>query len=378
MDLSYSSDQQLLKDSAERFVQNDYPFEARRKLVASEDGFSRKNWTVFADLGWLMMPFAEADGGLGGSPVETMILMEAFGAGLVVEPYLATVVLGGGAIAEGGSAAQKAALLPAIGEGKLQLALAYAEETSRFNPARVETTARKDGGGYVLDGVKIAVLNGQSADKLVVSARSKGAVGDEGGLTLFLVDRAAPGVSVRAYTTVDGLRAADITFAGVAVANDAVVGAVDGGLELLQKVIDLGVAAVCAEAVGAMTALNDLTLDYLKTRQQFGVPIGSFQVLQHRMADMYMACEEARSMTLMASIKVSEADARERSRAQSAAKIQIGRAGRLIGQEAVQMHGGIGVTDELSVAHYFKRLTMIDTLFGDVSYHMRRFGALDA
>lgn len=378
MDLSYSSDQQLLKDSAERFVQNDYPFEARRKLVASEDGFSRKNWAVFADLGWLMMPFAEEDGGLGGSPVETMILMEAFGAGLVVEPYLATVVLGGGAIAEGGSAAQKAALLPAIGEGKLHMALAYAEENSRFNPARVETTARKDGGGYVLDGVKIAVLNGQSADKLVVSARSKGAVGDEGGITLFLVDRAAPGVSVRAYTTVDGLRAADITFAGVAVGNDAVVGAVDGGLELLQKVIDLGVAAVCAEAVGAMTALNDLTLDYLKTRQQFGVPIGSFQVLQHRMADMYMACEESRSMTLMASIKVSESDTRERSRAQSAAKIQIGRAGRLIGQEAVQMHGGIGVTDELSVAHYFKRLTMIDTLFGDVSYHMRRFGALDA
>ncbi|MHA1114041.1 MAG: acyl-CoA dehydrogenase family protein [Alphaproteobacteria bacterium] len=378
MDFSLSEDQRLLKESVERFVGNEYSFETRREIVAGAAGFSPEIWAKFAELGWLAMPFPEEFGGLDGSPVDVMVLMEVFGAGLVAEPYLASIVLGGGAVLHGGSDAQKSALLPALAKGKMQLALAYAEEQSRYDPADVETRAEKTDGGYVLSGRKIVAFNAEAADRIVVSARTGGGSRDPGGITLFLVERGAAGLSPRGYGTVDGGRAADLTLDGVRVADDAVLGAPGDGLGLLDLVLDHGAAAVCAEAVGAMQALNDATLDYLKTREQFGVPIGKFQALQHRMADMFMAVTQARAMAAMAAMRLGEPDTTARKRAISAAKVAIGRAGRLIGQEAVQMHGGIGMTDELAVSHYFKRVTMIDHLFGDKDYHLRRFADLDA
>lgn len=378
MDFSLSEEQRLLKESVERFVENDYAFETRRKIVAGAAGFDSGNWAKFAELGWLAVPFPEAHGGLGGSPVDVMVLMQAFGAGLVVEPYLASVVLGGGAVRMGGGEAQQAALLPGLAEGKLHLALAYAEEQSRYDPADVETRAEAADGGYVLTGGKIVAFNAEAADHIVLSARSGGGSRDPKGITLFLVPRGAAGLTLRGYPTVDGGRAADLKLDGVRLGADAVLGAPGDGLALLEAVLDHGTAAVCAEAVGAMQALNDATLEYLKTRKQFGAPIGSFQALQHRMADMFMAVTQARAMAAMATMKLDEADPVARKRAVSAAKVEIGRAGRLIGQEAVQMHGGVGMTDELSVSHYFKRVTMIDHLFGDVDYHLRRFADLDA
>jgi pimeloyl-CoA dehydrogenase small subunit len=375
MDFSLSTEQQLLKDSVDRFIQDDYTFETRREIIASDAGFSAEVWSTFAELGWLGIPFAEELGGFAGTPVETLIVMEGIGRGLVLEPYLATVVLGGGAVAAGGSQAQKEALLPALVEGKLKLALAYAEPQSRFNLNDVATSARKADGGYVLDGHKSVVFHAAAADRIVVSARTAGDRRDEGGITLFLVDGGADGLTRRNYPTVDGLRASDLTLAGVKVGADAVIGEVDDGLALLDQVIDRATAAVCAEALGAMGALHAVTGEYLKTRQQFGRPIGDFQVLQHRMVDMFIACEQSRSMTYMATLKL-DADAAERSKSVSAAKVQIGKAGRFVGQQAVQLHGGMGMTDELNVGHYFKRLTMIDTLFGNTDHHLDRFASL--
>lgn len=378
MDFELSEDQVLLKESVDRFVQDNYAFEQRRKLAATEEGYSEKNWSQFAELGWLGMPFPEAYGGFGGTPVETMIVMEAFGKGLVLEPYLSTVVLGGGAVLLGGSEEQKKAILPPVAEGKTKLALAFAERQSRYNLADVETRAHKDGEAYVLDGMKGVVLGAPSADRFVVAARTDGDSRDRQGITLFLVDKGAQGVRVRGYPTADGGRAGELYLEGVRVGPEAVLGRVGEGLPLLERVIDHGIAAVCAEAVGAMQALNELTLNYLKTRQQFGQPIGKFQVLQHRMVDMYIAHEEAKSMAMMAAIRVTEEDPREREKAMSAAKVQIGKSGRYVGQQGIQLHGGIGMTEEYAAGHYFKRLTMIDRSFGDTDYHLRRFAELSA
>ena len=378
-DFSLTDEQKMLKESAERFIERDYAFAVRQELVASELGFGRENWARFAELGWLAVALPEAHGGLGGSLLDVAVLMEAFGRGLVVEPYVASVMLGGGLVALAGTEAQKDALLPPLAEGNLMLALAHGEPQSRFNLADVETTAKEatDGyDGYVLDGHKSVVLNAAAADKIVVSARTSGAVRDGDGITLFLVDRQTDGVALRPYVTQDGRRAAEVGLAGVKVGGVDVLGAVGGGLPHVERVVDDAIVAVAAEAVGAMDALIAATREYLKTRQQFGVPIGDFQVLQHRVVDMFMACELSRALTYRAAAWQADADARARGRAASALKVQIGKAGKLVGQQAVQLHGAMGMTDELAVGHYFKRLTMIGALFGDAGHHLERFVAL--
>ena len=377
MHLALSAEQKLLRHSVERFVDKEYPFEKRRELAASADGFSREMWAKFAGLGWLGVAIPADHGGLDGTPVETMIVMQAFGRGLVVEPFVSTVVLGGTLVTQGGGEAQRQALLPALAQGKLLLAFAFAEPQSRYNLADVASVARKDGRGFVLDGHKAVVFHADSADKIIVSARTGGGPRDADGISLFLVDAGADGLGLRPYPTVDGLRAAEVTLAGVRVDAEAALGPIDGGLALIERAVDHGIAAVCAEAVGIMAALLAATQDYVKTRNQFGVPIGSFQVLQHRLVDMFMEHELSKSLAHIAAAGVSDPDPRARARAVSAAKARIGKAGRFIGQQAIQLHGGMGMTDELPVGHYFKRLTMIDTLFGDADHHLRRFAELD-
>ncbi len=375
MDFSLSTEQTLLKDSVERFVQDEYEFETRRKLTASEEGFSRDNWAKFAELGWLSMPLAEDYGGLGGGPVETMILMEAFGAGLVVEPYLPTVVLGAGLVEAAGSEAQKQDILPKVAGGEMLLAFAYAEPQSRFNLADIETKAEAASGGYSLSGKKSVVFGASSADKILVTARTGGGPRDTDGVSLFLVDADAAGMARRDYRTVDGSRAADLTFDGVKVDGDRLLGAAGGALPAIEAVTDRAIAALCAEAVGGMQVLHDTTNEYLKTRKQFGVPIGKFQVLQHRMVDMFIELEQSRSMTLMVTLKLDEDEA-ERKKAASGAKAQIGKGGKFVGAQSIQLHGGMGMTDELKVGHYYKRLMMIDIMFGNTDHHLKRFAAL--
>jgi pimeloyl-CoA dehydrogenase small subunit len=331
-------------------------------------------WNQYAELGLLGLPFEEKLGGFGGGAVETMIVMEAFGRGLVLEPYFATVILGGGLLRRAGSDALRAALVPRINAGKLKLAFAHVERQSRYDLADVATEARKDAGGYVLDGAKSVVLHGDCADKLLVTARVTGGRRDRNGVGLFLVDADAAGVTRRGYATQDGLRAAELTLSGVRVAADAVLG--DNALPAIEHVVDEAIAALCAEAVGTMQAMHEATLEYLKTRKQFGRPIGSFQVLQHRSVDMLVALEQARSMAMFAAVMANEADPVERRRAIAAAKAQIGRSGKLIGQEAIQLHGGIGMTMEYKVGHHFKRMTMIDMLFGDADAHLQTLAKL--
>jgi len=376
MDFAFSEEQTLLQDSVTRFIQNDYGFATRQKIVKEEDGFSGSNWRTFAELGWLGVPFAEADGGFGGGAIESMIMLEQFGKGLVVEPYLATVVLAGGALKVAGSAAQKQKYLAGIVDGSLQGALAYVEPQGRFNLADLKTTATRAGDGFVLNGYKAVVLNGPAADFLVVSARSAGGQRDSNGVSLFIVDAGAAGLSRRDYPTVDALRASEITFDNVRVGADALLGELDGGLPALEQVIDEGILAVGSEAVGAMEVLYKATVEYCKTREQFGQPIGKFQVLQHRMVDMFMEHEQSKSLMYMAAMRLDEGYGPEAQKAVSAFKVQVGKSGRFVGQNAIQLHGGMGMTEELSVGHYFKRLTTIDTLFGNVDHHLKRFGAL--
>lgn len=376
MDLSLNEDQKMLKDSVDRFVREQYAFETRRKIAATDRGWLPENWAKFAELGWLAVPFSEEQGGIGGGMVETGIIMEAFGQGLVLEPFLSTVVMGGETIARFGSKTQQEAVLPGLIEGKKQLALAYVERQARYNLADVTTTAKKDGAGYVLNGHKGVVFNAASADHIIVVARTAGGQREEKGITLFLVDAKAKGISRRDYPTQDAFRASEVTLKDVAVGADSVIGQVDGGFPLLEEIIDRATVAVSAEAVGAMDALNAATHEYIKTRQQFGQPIGKFQVLQHRMVDMFTAAQEARSLVLMATIRVDEKNPLARRRAASACKVQIGKSGRIVGQGAVQLHGGMGVTDELIVGHYFKRLTMIDSNFGNHQHHLTRYGQL--
>ena len=377
MDIALSDEQKLLKDSAERFIERDYPFDKRRRLADTEEGFSRDIWNQFAELGWLGLAMPEDHGGLDGTLADTAVLMEALGRGLVVEPYLSTVLLGGELLRLGGSADQQAALIPPLIEGRSLLAFAFTERQSRYNPANVETTARAAGDGYLLDGAKGVVVHGASADKLIVSARVSGDSRDEAGISLFLVDGGAEGVTRRGYPTVDGLHGAEVTLDGVAVGGDDLLGPEGGAYPLIERVIDEASVAICAEAVGIMAVLVDATVEHLKTREQFGAPIGSFQVLQHRAVDMFNALELSRALVYRTAETIATSDdAENRARAASAAKVQIGRAGKLIGQQAIQLHGGMGMTDELFVSHYFKRLTMIGTLFGDADHHLKRFAAL--
>jgi len=370
MDFELTEEQQLLRHSVERYLADHYQFESRKRYAHEPRGWSLIIWKQYADLGLLGLPFAEEYGGSAGGPVETMIVMEEIGRALVLEPYLATVVLGAGFIRLGGSKAMQADILPKIAAGELSLAFAHSERQARYNLADVATTARRDGTGFVLDGAKTLVLHGDSAENFVVSARTSGAQTDRDGLALFLIDAGAPGVSVRGYPTVDGLRAAEVTLSNVRADASAAVGEPDAAFALIERVADTAIAALCAEAVGAMAAMHATTVDYMKTRRQFGVTIGSFQALQHRTAEMLIAVEQARSMAMLATMMAAEDDARERRQAISAAKVQIGRSGRFVGQQAIQIHGGIGMTMETKVGHYFKRVTMIDTQFGDADYHL--------
>ncbi len=374
MDFSFTEEQVLLRNSVQRFIQDRYSFDARKAVIASDSGWSHEVWRAFAELGLLAAPFAEEYGGFGGGAIEAMIIMEEFGKGLVVEPYLQTVVLCGGLINLAGSAAQKSALLPKIASGELILALAYAEPQGRFNLADIVTRAEKSGDGFILNGSKAVVAAAPWADKLLVSARTSGGQRDRDGVTVFIVDKNGPGLSTRDYPTIDGQRASEISFDGVKLGGDAVLGQVGQGLALLEEAFDRAIAAQSAEAVGCMRVLTDATVEYCKTRKQFGQPIGKFQVLQHRMVDMFMECEQSLSMTYMVNLKLDDG-VTERIRAASAAKVQIGKAGRFVGQQAVQLHGGMGMTDELNIGHYFKRLTMIDAQFGNVDYHLKRFAA---
>ncbi|MDZ7827884.1 MAG: acyl-CoA dehydrogenase family protein [Gammaproteobacteria bacterium] len=376
MDFSLSDEQSLLKDSIERFVQNDYDFETRNKVMQADEGFSRDNWKQFAELGWLAVPFSEESGGFGGGPVELMLMMEQIGRGLIVEPYLPSVVLAGGLLERGGSAAQKEQYLASIIDGSKLGAFAFAEPQGRFNLADLATTAKKDGDGYSLSGHKSVVIGGPSADFFVVSARTSGDQRDADGISLFLVDADASGLSRRDYPTVDGLRASEVMLDNVRVGADAVLGEVDKALPLIEEVIDLGTLAVGSEAVGAMDVLYRDTVEYSKQRVQFGQPIGKFQVLQHRMVDMFMEAEQSRSLMYMAAMRLGEGYDQEAKKAVSGFKVQAGKSGRFVGQQAVQIHGGMGMTEELAVGHYFKRLTMIDAMFGNVDHHLKRYGSL--
>ncbi len=374
MDFSFSEEQTLLRNMVQSFVQDNYDFDSRMKIIRSEDGWSRDNWKQFGELGLLAAPFPEALGGLDGGPIETMIIMEEFGRGLVTEPYIPTVVLCGGILNRHGSDAQKEEHLPTLLTGDKVWALGYAEPQSRFNLADVQCSAKKDGDDYVLNGAKAVVVGGPWADMLIVSARLSGEQRDQDGIGLFIVDKSAAGVSAQDYPTVDGGRASEIVLENVRVSGTALIGDAKSGFDILEEAVDYGIGALCGEAIGQMKCLHDATVEYCKTRKQFGVPIGSFQVLQHRMVDMFMEYEQSVSMTYMVNMKLGEArDARVKSA--SGAKVQIGKSGRFVGQQAVQLHGGMGMTEELNVGHYFKRLTMIDTLFGNVDHHLRRFAA---
>jgi pimeloyl-CoA dehydrogenase small subunit len=371
MDFDLSEEQRLLKESLDRLIGDRYAFEQRKAYGRSADGWSRELWAQYAELGLLGLPFAESDGGSGGGPVETMLVMEAFGRALTLEPYFATIVLGGGFLRHGGNAALREELVPKIADGSVTLAFAQTERHSRWNLADVSTTAKRDGAGWVLDGEKGVALHGDSADKLIVTARTAGGRRDPDGIGVFVVDATAAGVSRRGYPTQDGLRAAEMALAGVRVGPEGVLGEPGAGLPLVERVVDEGIAALCAEAVGAMAVMHELTVDYLKTRRQFGREIGSFQVLQHRAVDMLVALEQARSMAMLATMMAAEDNAVERRNAVSAAKVQIGRSGKFVGQQAIQLHGGIGMTMEYKVGHYFKRVTMIDAIFGDADHHLR-------
>ena len=375
MDFSFTEEQSLLQDSVQRFVQNSYEFETRQKLIKTEEGFSRDNWSSFAELGWLALPFPEDSGGFGGTAVETMIMMEEFGKGLVVEPYVTTVIMTGSIIEAGGSIAHREGVLAEIMAGTKLGSVAYVEPQARFNLADVTTTATSTDDGYIVSGFKGVVLGGPSADLLVVPARTSGEQRDTEGITLFLIDANAEGISRRDYPTIDGGRASEITFEKVAVSSADVLGEVGEGLSLLEVGINNGILAVCAEAVGAMEVLYKTTVEYCKTREQFGQPIGKFQVLQHRMVDMFMEHEQAKSLLYMAAIRMSEDDELAAIKAISALKVQVGKGGRFVGQNAIQLHGGMGMTDELNVGHYFKRITAVETLFGNADFHLKKYSS---
>jgi pimeloyl-CoA dehydrogenase small subunit len=378
MDFDLNDEQRQLKDSLERLLADAYgDLNQRLGYMKEPKGYSAAMWQQYADLGLLAVPFAEEHGGLGQGLTETMIIAEALGRALAVEPYLATVVMSGGVLRHAGNATLLKELVPAISEGKLTLALAHQEKQARFDLADTATTARADGkGGYTLEGEKVVVLGGDTADKLIVSARVSGARNERGGVGLFLVDAKANGVTRRGYPTQDGMRAADVTLSAVKVGPEAVVAGPDKGLAVLERAIDETIAALAAEAVGAMSGLTELTVDYLKTRKQFGVPIGSFQVLQHKAVDMLTAQEEARSMAFYATMMAAEPDEKERRKAIAAAKVQIGKSARFVGETAIQLHGGIGMTMEYKAGHYFKRLTMIDMAYGDAGHHLRELARM--
>ena len=371
MDFSFSEEQTLLRNTIQSFIQDNYDFDKRREIIQSEDGMSKDNWKQLADLGLLGVPFSENDGGLEFGSVETMIVAEEFGKGLVVEPYVQTVVTCGGFLRRA-SEAQRQEHLPSLISGDEIWAFAYAEPQGRFNLADIKVSASKSGDDYTLNGDKCVVSGAPWAQKLVVSARTSGNQSDKEGISLFIVDKASDGVSTRDYKTVDGSMASEVSFENVKLSSSSLIGEEGNAYALIELVADETIAALCAEAIGAMSVLNETTVEYCKTRKQFGQPIGKFQVLQHRMVDMFMQYEQSVSMTYMVNLKLEEGDV-ERSKAASGAKVQICNASKFIGQSAVQLHGGMGMTDELNVGHYFKRLSMIETQLGNADHHLKKY-----
>jgi pimeloyl-CoA dehydrogenase small subunit len=372
MDFDLSEEQGLLRQSVERLLADRYGFDKRRAYLAEPDGWSRELWARYAELGLLGLPFAEQHGGFGGGPIEVMLIMEAFGRVLALEPYLATTVLAGTALRLAANADQQSALLPQVAEGKLLLAFAHGERQARYDLSDVLTTARRRSGGWVVDGAKSVVVHGDCAQILVVSARTAGERDDREGITLFLVDAGANGVARRSYPMRDGTRAAEISLSRVELAEDAVLGEVGAAYPVIERVIEAGIAATAAEAVGAMEAMHGLTVEYLKTRQQFGRPIGQNQVLQHRAVEMLMELERGRSMAMLAAMMVEEPDAAERAHNIAMAKVGIGQASKFVAQNAIQLHGGIGMTEEYAVGHYFRRCMVIEHSFGDTAHHLSR------
>ncbi|MEO1167816.1 MAG: acyl-CoA dehydrogenase family protein [Pseudomonadota bacterium] len=377
MDFNFTDEQTMVRDSLSRLVRENYDFDTRRAVVEGDAGWRPEIWAQLAELGLLGMPFSEADGGFGGGAIDSMIVMEEFGKGLVVEPYVPTVVCAGGFFKHAGTDAQKAEHIGGIVDGSRVYAFAYAEPRGRYDLFDLETTAKRDGDGYVLNGHKAVVIGAPWASHLIVTARTSGERRDKDGITVFVVDKSADGITTRDYPTVDGRRASEVYFENVSVPADAVIGQEGHGLALIELVTDEAIAAQCAEACGAMKVAQEMTVDYSQQRKQFGTPIGKFQVLQHRMVDMFVEYEQSVSMAYLATLRLGE-DQRERKIAVSSAKVRIGQAAHHVGQEAVQIHGGMGMTDELAIGHYFKRLTMFDSEFGNVDHHMKRHMALVA
>jgi len=375
VDFSFTEEQSMLRDTVASYLADNYSFDTRRAAVASEAGWRPAVWKAFADeLGILGASFSEDLGGLGGGPIENMIVMEEFGKALVVEPYLGTVVVGGGFMKHSGYAGA-ADVIGKIIAGEATIAFAYAEPQARYTWQDLKTTAKKDGAGWILNGHKAVVIGAPWASHLIVTARTGGGQRDAQGVSVFLVDKNAKGVTTRDYPTVDGQRASEVTFENVALGADALIGAEGAGLALVEKVIDEAVVATCGEACGVLRKLHEGTLEYTKQRKQFGVPISSFQVLQHRMVDMFIQLEQSISMTYMATIKVTDTDV-ERAKAAAAAKVQIGKACKFVGQNAIQLHGGMGMTDEMAIGHYFKRATMIEAAFGSTDHYLSRYETL--
>lgn len=370
MNFNLSEEQTMIRESIVRFVQQNYELEQRNKVVAKQDGYSTKHWQQFAELGWLSIPFDEGFGGFGGGPADTMVIMQEIGRGIIAEPYLPTVLLFGQLLQAGADEEVKNELLPQVIGGELQGAFAYTERQSRYALNDVVTTARQTDDEWVIDGCKTVVLNGGAAQQLVVAARSSGEQFDQQGITLLLVDAQAEGIKRTTYAMTDGRGAANIEFNNVKAT--VIIGDVDQGHRLMQEVMNKARLAVSAEALGAMEFLNATTLEYLKTREQFGVPIGSFQALQHRMVDCFAACENTKSLLYRAVCTAVEGS-QDADQSLLALKVMVGRAGKLIGGEAIQMHGGMGMTNELAVGHYVKRLMIINTLFGDADYHQQAF-----
>ena len=374
MDFSLNEVQEMLADSIDKFIENEYPFDTRQKYAASEAGYSDDVWKMIAELGWTAVPFAEADGGFDGDQIDIMVVMQRLGRGLVVEPYLANIILAGGILKRVADAKQKERWLHPVMGGELQATLAFAEPQARYELADVATTAVQDGDDWVVNGSKGFVFNAGTSDLIIVPARTAGDPGDQHGITLFALPAAADGMAVNAYHTIDGLRAAEITLDNVRTPADAVLGDVGDGFAALDASVDDAILAVCAEAVGIMQVLKDKTIEYSKSRSQFGVPIGSFQALQHRMVDMLTACEQAQSLLLWAAMTSASGDDQSK-RAISSLKYLISSSGQQLGEEAVQLHGGMGVTWDLDVAHYFKRLTAIGQLFGNADWHLDKLAA---
>jgi alkylation response protein AidB-like acyl-CoA dehydrogenase len=373
MDFNFTSEQQLLSDTVQRFVATEYAFETRRKIMRSSDGWSREVWAKLAEMGLLALQVPEEHGGMAPASTETLVTMAAFGRGMLVEPYLPSAILATGLLRELGSPAQKEELFPALVAGEKIAVPAHGEHDARYDLSRVTTTATREKDGFVLNGRKAVVLHAPAADLLVVSGRSAGEVDAEHGISLFLVDRGAPGVTLEPYPTLDGQRAADVVLEAVRVPRERLLGPEGGAFPALAAVWDVGVAALCADAVGALQALFDATVEYAKTRKQFGVPIGKFQALQHRMAEMLIHVEQARSMSYLAAMRCTDPDPLARRSAISAAKVLVGQACRRVSQEAIQIHGGIGMTDELNVSHYFKRLAVAELSLGDTEHHLESY-----